>query len=446
MKLHLISLGCTKNLVDSEIIAGQTALAGFSYTSNINEADVIILNTCAFISSAKKEAYQYIKKIVSVISSKSLKNSKSQKPIFIVSGCLPQIEKSNLLKKFPQIDFVFGVDQFIKIPTVISSVLKSYRLSNQNKKVFVQQPKYLYSNSVPRIVSTPKSYAYIKIADGCDNRCSYCLIPTIRGQYRERPIEDIVREAEKLVSLGVKELILISQDTTFYGMKIYKQQMLHHLLKKLAQIKDLYWIRILYTNPKHFYPELIKTISETEKVCKYIDIPIQHTNDKILKLMNRTSRKQIFDTIEKLKTYIPNITLRTTIMVGFPTETEKVFNQLLTDITNLEFDWLGCFEYSKEPKTAAAKLNNHIPKKIKSLRFDKVMQTQQKITFKKNMSRVGKIYPTIVDEKNFGHTEFQSPEIDGKIIFEKLNNNSNLVIKTKIVSISKVYDLVAQPL
>ncbi|MFQ3675302.1 MAG: radical SAM protein, partial [Endomicrobiia bacterium] len=264
MKLHLISLGCAKNLVDSEVVAGKMALCGFTHTNDINDADVIVLNTCAFIGPARKETEKYVCKIVHSINSKTYK---LHKPLFIVTGCLPQIEKFQLLEKFPEIDFVFGVDQFTKISQVVRKFLNKpagyIKTLPKTQRTFVQEPKYLYSNSSPRIVSTPKSYAYIKIADGCDNRCSYCLIPTIRGKYRERPIEDIVVEAKKLVSHGFKEIILISQDTTYYGMQIYKKQSLHVLIQQISKIPGLYWIRVLYTNPKHFYPELIKTISDT---------------------------------------------------------------------------------------------------------------------------------------------------------------------------------------
>ncbi|MFQ3675118.1 MAG: radical SAM protein, partial [Endomicrobiia bacterium] len=221
-------------------------------------------------------------------------------------------------------------------------------------------------------------------------------------------------------------------------------QSLHVLIQQISKIPGLYWIRVLYTNPKHFYPELIKTISDTPQVCKYVDLPIQHTEENILNLMNRGTRKQIFDTIEKLRKNVPNITLRTTVIVGFPTETEKQFKTLLTDIENLKFDWLGCFEYSKQAGTKAINFKNHIPKKIKSLRYNQVMQTQQKITFEKNKSHIGKVYPVLLDSQNFGHTEFQSPEIDGKVILKNSANSIGEIIDSKIISILKIYDLVGE--
>ena len=292
---------------------------------------------------------------------------------------------------------------------------------------------------MPRVVST-KNYAYLKIADGCDNRCSYCLIPTIRGPYRERPIEDIIKEARNLVSLGVKEIVLISQDTTLYGIKLYKKQLLHKLLSELAKIRDLFWIRLLYTHPAHFYDELIKEVVSNSKVCKYIDLPIQHTSNKILSLMNRKiSRKEILKLVEKLKKH--DIVLRTTVMVGFPKEKEEDFKILYNDIKDIEFDWLGVFKFSKQRNTPVYKIKDEVSKEKKEERYKKIMLLQQKITYKKNISRIGKIYPILVEDENFGHTEFQCPEIDGKIYF--LEKPANIFEKRKIKNALNVYDLLA---
>lgn len=424
-KIYLISLGCSKNLVDSEHILGLLAKDKHIFVKTPKEADVLIINTCSFIAQARKEAKFYINKFI------KLKQKYNYK-LFVV-GCLPQLEKENLIKQYPQIDAVIGISDYYKIP----KILKNFK---QNTIEVSSEKNFILNCAFPRVVSTPKSYAYLKIADGCDNRCAYCLIPTIRGPYRERPIEDIVEEAKKIVDCGVKELIIISHDTTFYGKKIYKKQMLHKLLKELSKIKDLFWIRILYTHPGHYYEELIKEIKDNEKVCKYLDIPIQHTSDKVLSLMKRNiTRRQIFELIERLKKEIKDITIRTTVMVGFPGETEKEFKFLLDDIKNLEFDWLGAFKFSKEKNTLAFSYElEKVPKEIVNERFKDLMLLQQKITFKKNKDRLGKIYNVLCDNSNFGHTEFQTPEEDGRTIFS--NPAKDIVGKIKITDVD-IYDI-----
>jgi ribosomal protein S12 methylthiotransferase len=425
MKINIISLGCPKNLVDTEILCGLLNEKKHNFVVSPQEADVIILSTCSFISSARKEAKNYINKLVKLKKEKNFK--------LIVVGCLPELEKENLQKTYPEVDAFFGISEYKKIPKI---------LKNLEQKIFdVSEKKdFIPSCTLPRVVST-KNYAYLKIADGCNNRCSYCLIPNIRGQYRERSIEDILEEANKLVSYGKKELIIISQDTTLYGTKIYKKQILHKLLTQLSKIKDLFWIRILYTHPAHFYDELIKEISSNEKVCKYIDLPIQHTSDKILSLMNRKiTRKEILNLIEKLKKH--NITLRTTIMVGFPEETEKDFKILYNDIKTIEFDWLGVFKFEKQRETSAYNFKNEVLKKEKDERFKKIMELQQKITYKKNLERLNKIYPMILDDTNFGHTEFQCPEIDGKTYISQPICSQIISVKPK--KLFNPYDLFAE--
>lgn len=427
MKVCIVTLGCSKNLVDSEMLAGVLYNKDFHLVREIEYADVVILNTCSFISSARKEAKQYINKFSKL---KQIYNFK-----FLVIGCLPQLEKENLLKQYSQIDAIFGISDYPKIPDILENFKKNRKIIEISS-----QQSFGFNFSLPRILSTPKSYAYLKIADGCDNRCAYCLIPTIRGPYRERSIEDIVEEAKKIVSGGVKELVVISHDTTFYGMKIYKKQLLHKLLNRLSEIKDLFWIRILYTHPAHFYNELIEEIKNNEKICKYIDIPIQHTSDNILSLMGRKiTRKQIFNLLDKLRKKIKNIVLRTTLIVGFPGESEKDFKILLNDIKEFEFDWLGCFMYEEQKNTKAQKLYPKIDNKTKKQRLDEIMKIQQKITYNKNKSRIGKVYQILVDEDNFGHTEFQCPEVDGKTYF--LNKPKNLVEKIKIENVKNIYDL-----
>jgi ribosomal protein S12 methylthiotransferase len=425
MNINLISLGCPKNLVDSEILIGLLNEKKFKFVSQPQDADFVILNTCSFIGPARKEAKSYINKLIKLKEKKFFK--------LIVVGCLPELEKEKLIKKYPQIDFLFGISEYKKIPEVIKNL--------NNKKIFdvSEQKNFLPTSTLPRVIST-KNYAYLKIADGCENRCSYCLIPTIRGPYRERHIEDIVKEAKNLISLGIKEIILISQDTTLYGLKLYKKQLLHKLLSELAKIKDLFWIRVLYTHPAHFYDELIKEIVLNPKVCKYIDLPIQHTSDKILSLMNRKiSRKELLNLIEKLKKQ--NIVLRTTVMIGFPEEKERDFKILYNDIKNIEFDWLGVFKFSKQKNTPAYKIGGEVSKEEKEEKYKKIMSLQQKITYKKNLSRIGKVYPILVENENFGHTEFQCPEIDGRTYF--LKKAESIFEKRKIKEVLNAYDLLA---
>ncbi len=415
-------MGCPKNLVDSETVAGILSKTGYMLCGEPKTADIIIINTCAFIDSARKEACKTITQI---------SNIKSQYQKLIICGCLPQYEKSALLQKFPKIDAILGSSDFTKIVDVISAAEKPV--------IKICTPKFIISDE-PKLFSTPKSYAYIKIADGCDNRCSYCIIPRLRGNFRSRKMEHILTDVENAVKSGRKEVILTAQDTTMYGIDIYGGKlMLASLLKKIAEIDGLRWIRLLYTHPAHFTDELITEIAGNEKVCKYVDIPIQHTDDFILRQMGRPPSKTIFSTIEKLRKKVPDIALRTTVMVGFPGETEKSFFKLLNDIKKLEFDWLGGFVYSQEKETG---LRNDIPEKIKKERLNEIMVAQQKITFLKNKKRVGKTFEVLTDGGKYGHCEFQSPEIDGKVVFSS-EQEAGALIKMKIFKVKNIYDLAA---
>jgi len=425
MKVNIISLGCPKNLVDSEVLAGILKEENYKLVNSCMDADIVVLNTCSFISSARKEAKSYINKLI------KLKKEKKYK--LIVTGCLPELEGEQLSNEYPQIDVIVGISEYEKLPQIIKNL-------NGRKVVNISRGKnFVTSSKLLRVVST-RSYAYLKIADGCNNKCSYCLIPTIKGPYRERTMEDLIKEAEGVASSGRKEIILISQDTTLYGIKIYKRQVLHKLIEKLSKIRDLLWIRILYTHPAHFYDALIKEIASNAKVCKYVDIPIQHTSDKILSLMNRKiNRKELLEVVEKLKKN--NIKLRTTIMVGFPGESEQDFKILYNDVKNIEFDWLGVFKFSAEKGTAAHEIDNKVPQKVKEERYREIMSLQQKITYMKNVAYVNKTYPILVDGEDFGHTEFQCPEIDGKTFLSE--KPKNVVENRQIKKVVNIYDLVA---
>ena len=428
--INLISFGCPKNLVDSETLLGMLATNGYSFIADHRKADIIIINTCGFLKASREEAYEAINRVSTV-------KPAGQK--LVICGCLPQFEKEQLLIKFPKIDALLGSSDF----PMISSILEQLNTSGQphNHLVKISRPDFLLSNE-PKIFSTPASYAYIKIADGCNNRCAYCLIPSLRGSYRSRQIADIFNDTASAVASGRKEVILIAQDTTLYGIDIYGKPALHKLIHKLSTIKNLLWIRILYTHPAHFTDELINIISRNPKVAKYVDMPIQHTADQVLKKMGRPPSKTIFGTIEKLRNKAPDIALRTTVMVGYPGETENCFNQLLNDIRQLRFDWLGAFTYSSEKGTKAHRLKGIIPEKVAKQRLAEVMKLQQKITYEKNRAMIGKRINILVDNPKFGHIELQAPEIDGKVFFNCPQKEGRL-IKVKIAGTKGAYDLKA---
>ncbi len=406
MKVSLISLGCPKNLVDSEIILGSLAKANFTLTSDWKNSDVVIINTCAFLKSAVAEAEKYINKALSY-----KKNGKIKK--IIIAGCLPQRFKTDLLEKFPDIDGVVGIDNLIDISKLCVSKVPQIKVT--------ETPKHIYNNLAPRLLTT-NHYAYLKIADGCDNFCSYCLIPSIRGRFRSRKIDDIIKEAKQLARNSVKELVLIAQDTTLYGEDIYHKSSLARLLKNLVKIKNIEWIRILYTHPAHWTDELIGVFQENPKICRYVDLPLQQISNNMLKMMNRPyDRKAVEKLLTNLRK-IPDLAIRTSFIVGFPGETNIDFAELLDFIKKQKFAHLGCFKYSREPGTVAYNLPNQIPEKIKKERYNAIMKAQQKISLKRMKRFVGKRAKVIVDNKSnnkqydyIGRTEFDAPEIDGVV-------------------------------
>jgi len=428
--VNLISFGCPKNLVDSETLLGLLATDGYRFTADYRKADIIIINTCGFLKTAREEAYTAIKRAAA---------AKSAGQKLVVCGCLPQLEKGRILTKFPKIDALLGSSDFPLIIKVLSQLEGSGCAGR--KLTHISTPGFLISNE-PKIFSTPKSYAYIKIADGCDNRCAYCLIPSLRGPYRSRQIQHIYNDVLAAAASGRKEVILIAQDTTLYGIDIYGKPAPAKLLNKLCTIPELKWIRLLYTHPAHFSDELINTIAGSPKIAKYIDVPIQHTSDIVLKNMGRPASKTIFETIENLRKKIPGIALRTTVMTGYPGETDRHFEQLLNDIRQLQFDWLGAFTYSPEKGTKAYLTKGRIPERVQKQRLAKLMKLQQKITFDKNRVLVGKRLEVLVDNPKFGHLETQAPEIDGKVIFTKPQKEGAL-IKAKITGVKGAYDLKA---
>ena len=434
--VNLISLGCPKNLIDSEVILGTLGEKGYILTPSYRQADVVIINTCSFIKTAREESYQIISKI-------SKQKSSQQK--LIVCGCLPQLEKRKLFFKFPAINALLGSADFYRIEEVINDIF------NRNEPIFsVSKPKFIYNSNFPRLVSTPPGYAYLKIAEGCSNRCSYCLIPQLRGNYRSRELNDVVTEAKNLAKMGIKELILTAQDTTFYGWEKGEKSYLFTLLKELETIQNIKWIRLLYLYPLHFDEKITRLIKKSSKICKYLDIPLQHTHNQILKLMKRPPFEMALELINKLREAIPEIVLRTTLMVGFPGEKEHHFEKLLKDVQRLQFDWLGVFAYSREKNTLAYSLPSQVPPQVKEKRRKTIFKMQERITLKKNQERIGKIYSVMVDyatnsnlKEGEGHTIFQTPEIDGKTFFTNSFTSGN-IFQGKVKKLKDSFDIFVQ--
>lgn len=436
-KVSIITLGCEKNLVDSEIMLGLMEDEGYEIIENKNDADVIVVNTCGFIDASKEES---VNTILEMADYKETANLKS----LIVAGCLTQRYKDELMKEIPEIDGLVGTGDFTQINQVIEESL------NGKKPIFIGNPVYSYEEVIPRKRSTPHHYAYIKIAEGCDNTCTFCVIPSLRGKFRSRGIPSIVNEAKEIVSQGVKEISLIAQDTTNYGMDKYGKLMLPELIKELSKIDDLQWIRLHYIYPGYFTDELIDEFASNPKLCKYIDIPLQHSEDHILKKMLRPGRQtDIRELIAKLRRRIPDVAIRTSIIVGFPGETEEDFNHLLEFVKEIKFDRLGAFTYSEEEGSPAAKLPNQIPQELKDKRAEILMETQREIARGIHERFVGKEIDVIIekyDEDNdvyIGRTQYDAPEIDGEVFVTNFDGSIGDIVRVK-VSHSYDFDLVGE--
>ena len=413
-----------------EEMLGRIAANGSTICQYPEDAEVLVVNTCGFIDDSKKESIDMIFKMA-----KLKENAQCKK--LIVTGCLAQRYSAELKNEIPEIDDVVGLKDFEKI-----THLTGMRRGN-NSTIYQSDD---WRN---RIRLTPKHYSYLRISDGCDNRCTYCAIPGIRGNFMSRSIENIMEESRQMASEGVKEINIISQDTTSYGLDIYGKQMLHVLLEKIAAIEGIQWIRLLYTHPGHFYPELINTINEQDTICKYIDLPIQHINDTILGKMGRnTTRKSIETLINNLRRLIRAIVLRTSVIVGFPGETDGQYQELLEFVKKTKFERLGVFAYSKEENTPAAKFKKQIGKKVKQQRLEEIMLAQREIVWENNKNLIGKKASVIVDEKDvvsgmlIGRTSGDAPEVDGKVF---INDKQIKVGEIREVVIRDVngYDLVA---
>ncbi len=417
LKIALESLGCSKNLVDAEIMMGILNKKGYKLVGEFSEADIIIVNTCGFIESAKQESIDTILELAEYKTNGNLK-------ILIVTGCLAQRYAQELKDEIPEIDAIVGTGSYQNIDEIING------LKEEKQIVSLNDIEFAYNEELPRYISTPSHMAYLKIGEGCDNHCTYCIIPKLRGKYRSRKMEDVIKEAKDLATRGVKELVVIAQDTTKYGCDLYGKEMLPELLEELANIDGLKWIRIMYSYPESITEELVKVIKKYDNICNYFDMPIQHASNKILKLMNRkTTKEDILSKIEMIRTHIPDATVRTTIIVGFPGETEEDFKEIVDFAKVVKFDRLGAFAYSREEDTAADKLPNHLEEEVKAERRDALMLVQQGISQELNAKKVGNIYEVLIEEQiednvYIGRTQGDAEEIDS-IVYVKSKNQLN---------------------
>ena len=434
-KVGMISLGCPKNQVDGEALLAKLAAAGYQIVNEIENSDVMIVNTCGFIEDAKREAIDTILEVAQykeagVISA------------LVVTGCLAERYQDEILKEMPEVDAVIGIGANADIVKVCDKALCGIQTSNYPNKCYLPIDD-------ERLLSTPSHWAYLKIAEGCDNRCSYCAIPGIRGKFRSRKIESVVDEAKSLVNRGVKEIILVAQDTTKYGQDLYGEYSLDKLLKELVKIDGLEWIRLFYCYPQRITDSLIEVIANEEKVCNYIDIPLQHSDTAVLKNMNRVGDGNDYRVLlDKMRKAIPDLALRTTFMVGFPGETDEQFENLCDFVKDMKFDKMGCFTFSPEEDTPAFDMDNQIDEDVKKRRQEVLMNAQYSITEASNKSRVVNVYKVIIDSfadgKYIGRSYMDSPEIDSGIIFtsnKKLNIGD--FVNVKITDFDG-YDLIGE--
>lgn len=438
MKIMFVSLGCDKNLVDSEMMLGQLYEKGYEFTDEEEQADVVVVNTCCFIGDAKEES------INTLLEMGQLKKTGKLKAL-IATGCLAQRYKEEIQKEIPEVDAILGTMAIDTITEAIEEVLNG--TGHNFYRDIDAEPVY----GKKRVVTTGGHYAYLKIAEGCDKHCTYCIIPKVRGRYRSVPMESLIREAEELAKGGVRELILVAQETTLYGKDLYGKKSLPELLKKLAAIPEIYWIRILYCYPEEIDDELIQTIKEEDKICHYLDIPIQHASDRILKKMGRrTSRQDLENIIKNLRQQIPDICLRTTLITGFPSETEEDHEEMLAFVDEMEFDRLGVFTYSQEEDTPAAAMDEQVLEEIKVERQAQLMELQQDIAFEKAENMVGQILTVMVEGKvadedaYVARTYRDAPNVDGYLF---INTTANLMtgdfVKV-LVTGSNEYDLIGE--
>ena len=424
-KINIITLGCSKNVYDSENIMGQLTHNGYDVTHNADSGDIVIINTCGFIHDAKQES---IDTILAAINDKEAGYIEK----VYVTGCLSERYKEVLPKEIPEVDQYFGTHDMIEL-------LKTFNVDYKHELIGERQ------------LTTPSHYAYLKISEGCDRSCSFCAIPMIRGKHTSRSIESLVLEAEKLAAKGVKELILIAQDLTFYGLDLYGNRRLNDLLKALVKVEGIEWIRLHYAFPTGFPEEVIETIAREEKICKYLDMPLQHINNEILKSMRRGhTRQKTEDLIRKLRQQVPDVAVRTTLIVGYPGETEEKFEELKQWVAETKFDRLGVFAYSHEENTHAGKLVDDVPDDLKQQRVEEIMTLQEQISFEKNQAKIGKVFKCLFDRKEgdyyVGRTEHDSPEVDNEVRVDahKFHIEPGKFINIKITG-AEAFDLFGEP-
>ena len=450
MNVGFISLGCSKNLIDTEAVIGEFKEHKFTIVNDASKADIIVVNTCGFIDSAKEEA------IKTILEMADYKQKRCK--YLIAMGCLVQRYYKDLKKAIPEVDLWIKLDEYDHLWDKIEDLVKRDIVKESKTKTSTQitkiepMPMFEQHNFMNRTITTGKNYAYLKIGEGCSNRCTYCAIPYIRGPFVSRKKEDILEEAKKLAKDGIKELIVIAQDTTKYGEDIYGENKLAELLEELSNIDEIKWIRFLYSYPEGITDELINVVANNSKIAKYFDIPIQHISDTVLKRMNRrTNKKQITSLIKKIRKAIPDVTIRTTLIVGFPGETKEDFKELEDFVKETKFDKLGAFQYSKEEGTPAAKLPDQIHGNTKKARYNKIMSEQQKISNDILKNKIGKRYEVLIEETSFdnkfyiGRTMQDVPEIDG-LVYIKNDGQENILntfVKCEVIDV-KNYDLIAK--
>ena len=451
MNVGFVSLGCSKNLIDTEATIGLFKKNNFNIVNDEEKADIIVINTCGFIESAKEEA------INTILEMAEYKKKKCK--YLIVMGCLVQRYYEELIKALPEVDLFLRIDEYDKLWENIEDLIKRDIVRKSNKKVnkkvseITQMPMLEQEEYLNRVITTGKNYAYIKIGEGCSNMCTYCAIPYIRGKFVSRKKEEIIEEAKMLAKKGIQELIVIAQDTTKYGIDIYGEGKLPELLEELSKIEGIKWIRFLYSYPEGITDELINLVAKNSKIAKYFDIPIQHISNRILKKMNRkTNKEDIIYLIKKIREKIPNITLRTSLIVGFPGETKEDFQELYNFVEETKFDKLGTFMYSKEDGTPAARLPEQIHRNTKKSRYNKIMSKQQEISKKLQEEKLGKTYEVLIEDISFdgkyfiGRTMQDVPDIDGLVYIKNDMNEQNILnkfIDCDIIDISN-YDLIAR--
>ena len=438
MKILFVSLGCDKNLVDTEMMLGLLRREGYSFTDDETEADIVVVNTCCFIGDAKEES------INTLLEMADLKESGQIKAL-IATGCLAQRYREEIHKEIPQVDAIVGTDAIAEITDAVREALEGTGRSHYGR------PDSTPVVSGSRVLTTGGHYAYLKIAEGCNKHCTYCIIPKVRGSYRSVPVEELVVQAEQLAEQGVRELILVAQETTLYGVDLYGKKNLPELLRELAKISGINWIRILYCYPEEITEELIETIAQEPKVCHYLDIPIQHAADGVLKRMGRrTNQDELRQQIFRLRERIPDICLRTTLISGFPGETEEDFRELYRFVNEMEFDRLGVFTYSQEEDTKAADMPDQIKDEVKEFRRDELMELQQAISFEKAESMVGRVLEVMVEGKvadedvYVTRTYRDAPGVDGYLF---LNTTASLMtgdfVKVLVTDYNE-YDLIGE--